>query len=44
MTRHWLQKYVSCFEYDLELLQVHPAFKSVRMEDWFKALIQNKAH
>jgi len=44
MTRHWLQKYVSCFEYDLGLLQVHPAFKSVRMEDWFKALIQNKAH
>ncbi|MFV5192585.1 hypothetical protein ACMXYY_10605 [Acinetobacter courvalinii] len=44
LTRHWLKKYVSCLEHDLELLQLHPAFVEVRKEDWFSALLRNKAH
>ena len=44
LTQHWLKKYVSCLDHDLELLQAHPAFKVIRNEDWFKILIRNKAH
>jgi hypothetical protein len=44
LTRHWLKKYVSCLDHDLELLQAHPAFAIARQEDWFKLLIQSKAH
>ncbi|EXB24635.1 hypothetical protein J537_3357 [Acinetobacter baumannii 1437282] len=44
LTRHWLKKYVSCLEHDLELLQLHPAFVEVRKEDWFSTLLRNKAH
>ncbi|ENX32135.1 hypothetical protein F889_04035 [Acinetobacter colistiniresistens] len=44
LTRHWLKKYTSCLDHDLELLQLHPAFIQLRQEDWFKTLIQNKAH
>ncbi|QER40599.1 hypothetical protein F2A31_13195 [Acinetobacter suaedae] len=44
LTRHWLIKYVSCFNHDLELLHAHPAFDLIRKEDWFKALIRKKAH
>ncbi|USA46109.1 hypothetical protein NDN11_15615 [Acinetobacter sp. C26M] len=44
LTQHWLKKYVSCLEHDLELLQLHPAFNAIRQEDWFKTLIQKKAH
>lgn len=44
LTQHWLKKYVSCIDYDLALLQEHSAFKLIRQEDWFKALIRNKAH
>lgn len=44
LTRHWLNKYVSCLEYDLELLQLHPAFNQLRKEEWFMSLIRNKAH
>lgn len=44
LTRHWLKKYVSCLEHDLELLQLHPAFSEVRKEEWFSTLLRNKAH
>ncbi len=44
LTRHWLKKYVSCLEHDLELLQQHPAFVFAHQEEWFKTLIKNKAH
>jgi len=44
LTRHWLTKYVSCLDHDLELLQLHPAFNAIRQDDWFKTLIQKKAH
>ncbi len=44
LTRHWLTKYVSCLEHDLELLQLHPAFGKVRKEEWFSTLLRNKAH
>lgn len=44
LTQHWLKKYVSCLDHDLELLQVHPAFSLAREKEWFKTLIRNKAH
>ncbi|CAM4334832.1 hypothetical protein F901_01572 [Acinetobacter dispersus] len=44
LTRHWLTKYASCLDHDLELLQLHPALNQARQEDWFAALIKNKAH
>lgn len=44
LTRHWLKKYVSCLDHDLELLQAHPAFDQIRQEAWFKTLLRNKAH
>lgn len=44
LTRHWLTKYLSCLDHDLELLHAHPAFTHARQQDWFKILIKNKAH
>ncbi|ENW08148.1 hypothetical protein [Acinetobacter beijerinckii] len=44
LTRHWLTKYLSCLDHDLELLHAHPAFTQARQQDWFKILIKNKAH
>ncbi|MBJ8419061.1 hypothetical protein [Acinetobacter courvalinii] len=44
LTRHWLTKYVSCLDHDLELLQLHPAFNQARQEEWFSTLLRNKAH
>ncbi|MBO3639240.1 MULTISPECIES: hypothetical protein [Acinetobacter] len=43
-TRHWLDKYIKSEQLDLELLQQHSAFNSVRSLDWFKALIHSKTH
>ena len=44
LTRHWLTKYLSCFDHDLALLHAHPAFTQARQQDWFKLLVKNKAH
>lgn len=44
LTRHWLNKYLKTAEFDLELLQEHPAFNSVRKIDWFVQIIQKKLH
>lgn len=44
LTRHWLKKYLKTAEFDLELLQEHPAFHPVRKTDWFTGIIQNKLH
>ncbi|MFC2997128.1 hypothetical protein ACFODO_18105 [Acinetobacter sichuanensis] len=44
LTRHWLKKYLKTAEFDLELLQEHPAFNAVRKTDWFTDIIQNKLH
>ncbi|MFW2162892.1 hypothetical protein ACG93T_16205 [Acinetobacter beijerinckii] len=44
LTRHWLTKYLSCLDHDLELLHAHPAFNQARQQEWFKILIKNKAH
>ena len=44
LTRQWLNKYVSCIDYDLELLQHHSAFKLFHTEHWFKNLIKMKTH
>lgn len=44
LTRHWLNKYLKTENFDLELLQDHPAFTPVRKTDWFKQMIQKKVH
>ena len=44
LTRHWLNKYVSCLDYDLALLQQHPAFSEFHQHDWFKKLMKMKVH
>lgn len=44
MTRHWLSKYIKTAEYDVALLQEHPAFKQARQHPWFNDLIQHKLH
>lgn len=44
MTRHWLSKYAATTEFDLELLQKHPAFEKYHDLDWFKVFIKNKMH
>ncbi|SDY79826.1 hypothetical protein [Acinetobacter kyonggiensis] len=44
LTRHWLGKYRQTAEFDLELLQKHPAFKVLHEEFWFTKLIQSKLH
>ena len=43
-TQHWLGKYLLCPAHDLELLHDHPAFTATRQSDWFKNLMQHKAH
>lgn len=44
LTRHWLNKYIKTGDFNLQMLQQHPAFKAVQQEDWFKQLIQSKLH
>lgn len=44
LTRHWLGKYTRCAEFDLELMQRHPAFEPVRTQPWFKDLVHTKTH
>ena len=44
LTRHWLTKYSKSADFDLELLQKHPAFRPVREELWFVKLLQSKMH
>ncbi|MDV2439326.1 hypothetical protein QR665_07520 [Acinetobacter gerneri] len=44
LTRHWLGKYAKHADFDLALLQEHPAFDQVCKTDWFIKLIQSKLH
>ena len=44
LTRHWLGKYMASAEFDLSLVQQHPAFDAYRQLDWFKHLIAQKLH
>lgn len=44
LTRHWLTKYLSTTQCDLELLHAHPVFNSVRQEPWYKNLVKSKTH
>ncbi|SPL69697.1 hypothetical protein [Acinetobacter stercoris] len=44
LTRHWLNKYMKHPEHDLDLVRQHSAFNSVRKEEWFVKLIQDKLH
>jgi hypothetical protein len=44
MTRHWLGKYASTTEFNLELMQQHAAFEKYHALDWFKDLIKTKLH
>lgn len=44
MTRHWLGKYFSCTESEIERLHQHAIFQSIHTESWYKALIQRKIH
>ncbi|MGS5692904.1 hypothetical protein ACVESQ_19955, partial [Acinetobacter baumannii] len=42
--RHWLTKYLSTAQCDLELLHEHPIFNPVRHEPWYKNLIKLRTH
>ena len=42
LTRHWLTKYSSSTDFDLQLLQEHHAFGALRQEAWFIDLMKNK--
>lgn len=44
LTRHWLTKYVSTTQCDLELVHEHPVFHPVRHESWYKDLLKRKTH
>lgn len=44
LTRHWLNKYIKTADFDLALLRQHPAFISIRNEEWFEQLVQSKLH
>ncbi|ANF82526.1 hypothetical protein A3K93_10215 [Acinetobacter sp. NCu2D-2] len=44
LTRHWLSKYAKTKEFDLELLQQHPAFEDYRSLDWFKTILKSRMH
>lgn len=44
LTQHWLKKYLNTNGFDLELLQVHPAFKMLHKETWFLNFFKTKLH
>ncbi|HEO1777416.1 TPA: hypothetical protein VAM24_001821 [Acinetobacter baumannii] len=44
LTRHWLTKYLSTAQCDLEFLHEHPIFNPVRHEPWYKNLIKLRTH
>ncbi len=44
MTRHWLKKYSTTPEFDIEVVKQHPAFESYHQELWFNQIIQTKLH
>ena len=44
MTRHWLTKYSKLAGFDIELLQQHPAFESMRNTEWFIKLLNSRMH
>ncbi|TXJ09962.1 MAG: hypothetical protein E6Q25_01900 [Acinetobacter sp.] len=44
LTRHWLTKYATTIDFNLERLQQHHAFNPVRQLDWFRQLLKNKVH
>lgn len=41
LTRHWLNKYLSCTNKDLNILLQHPAFQSLKDENWFKKVLHD---
>lgn len=44
LCRHWLGKYSKTAEFDLELLQIHPAFNAYQTEVWFKQILKSRMH
>ena len=44
MTRHWLTKYSKMQNFDLELLQQHPAFNDYRSLEWFAKILKSRMH
>ncbi|MFH7767625.1 hypothetical protein [Acinetobacter sp. BSP-28] len=44
LTRHWLTKYSKTADFDLILVQQHPAFHSFREHTWFVNLVKRKLH
>ena len=44
MTRHWLTKYSKTMAFDLELLQVHPAFEQMRQTEWYMTILKSRMH
>ena len=44
MTRHWLNKYSKLNNFDLELVDQHPAFEEYRQQDWFIQILHSRMH
>lgn len=44
MTRHWLKKYATTPEFDIDIMYRHSAFSDIRNADWFQEIIKNKTH
>lgn len=44
MTRHWLTKYSKHQDFDIVLMQRHPAFNAYREQDWFSQLMKSRLH
>jgi hypothetical protein len=44
LARHWLTKYSKSAEFDVELLQQHPAFQDYRQMEWCTQLLKRKMH
>ncbi|MEB5930478.1 hypothetical protein [Acinetobacter schindleri] len=44
MTHHWLNKYSKLKNFDLELVDQHPAFEEYRQQDWFIQILRSRMH
>lgn len=44
MTRHWLNKYSKSSNFDLELVDQHPAFEEYRQQEWFMQTLRRRMH
>lgn len=44
LTRHWLSKYAKHQKFDLELVQIHPAFSAYHQETWFNTILKSRMH